>query len=464
MIMMSDKEQKLFLTRELPTNTVQSEEQDFIALNLLSHSVLETACHEAADEHELAAHLEALGYNNDRTKEEFGLSNTFELASELFKHTNSQTKPNINLNSLSDLQNQQAVLIFAIIVTIFAFLNESINWATMLWIISWSFMGSYLLSQSPKYWSKKEEAGILTATLYIGLLGFLLMNLFFGFKFFSVTVAIFWWTIVGWIWRQKIYEEVHILSGLMPSFLLLLSMIGGIVFDSTPWPAFTCFLMLALAFFLARHELIWPKMETWYWITKYGLSTFLMGLYGLGQGLLFVSLIDSAKEVGIYWSLLGLALFTILIMVAQHLVLWLKDALAKLMWSDNLLSRKHFYRFVETIVLRYSLLPTLALLAVLLLANYDSNNDFSNYMPIIGFVLLGISLSFALALVSINDTKLAQISFAIAGLLSLTGLPINFLLICLVILLFGRLLIYSRHIEQYGIFLSLKNPLASSQN
>ena len=452
---MNEKNHQNFLTEEyigyIFQHPSQHKRQSFDPLDQLAKTH-QTICDEAADAHELAAHLEALGYNKYRAKQEFGINNTFELASEIYRRTNRQIKPKFNIRPLRNLRNQQLVLLVAVVATMIAFLQESINWGTMLWIISWSFMGNYIIAKASTEWSKKEGQAVLAAILYTGLLGFLLLGTISNFEFFTLAVTIFWWAIAGWAWRQKIYEKASILSGLMPSFLLLLSTAGMIVFNLKLWPI-TCFLMLALALFLARHELIWPKKATWSWIIRNGPHTFLMGLYGLGQGLLLMHFIKSTKAIGIHWSILGLALCTALIIVAEHLVIWLKSALTKLMWSGDLRSRKHFRLFVETIILRYSLLPALVLLVVVLIASYDMNNDISKYTPIIGFVLFGVSLSFALALINLSDTELTQISFAAAGLLSLTGLSPSFLLILLVILLFGRLLIYAKHIEQYGISL-----------
>ncbi len=456
-MLMNEQDQQLFLTKELTEQlsqlNSQQKEQDPNPLSQLSDSTLKTICYEAADEHELAAHLEALGYNSYRTKKEFGMKNTFELASELYKYTNRQAKTRFKIKPLRDLRKQQTVLLVAVIVTMMAFLQESIHWGTMLWIIVWSFMGNSLIGKASTEWSKKEGQMVLTIVLYLGVLGFFLMGLIFGFEVFAMTVAIFWWTVAGWVWRQKIYEEINTFIGFIPSFLLLLNTAGPLVFNLQPWPAFTCFLMLSLAVFLARRELIWPKKEAWHWMLKDIPDTLLMGLYGFGQGVLLMHLIKSTKDIGVYWSIFGLALCTLLIIMAERLVIWLKSALTELMWSDDLRSRQHYRRFVETIILRYSLLPVLVLLVIILIANYDVNNDIIKYIPIIGFALLGISLNFALALMSLNDVQVAQISFGVVGILSLIGLSPSFLLMFLIIVLFGRLIVYAKHIEQYGISL-----------
>lgn len=449
------EKQKPFLTRELNAHIFQksSQYEEGDALDVFSRSVMKTICYEASDEFELVAHLEALGYNSYRTKEEFGLDNNFELAAEIFKRTNRKSKPKSFYSPLQDLKKQQLVLLVAIIITMVTFLQVSVNWIIMIWIISWSFIGNSFIASAIREWNNEEVKKVLSATLYLGLLGFLIIALYFRFDVFSATVAIFWWTIAGWTWRKKL-SEASILTGLIPSILLLLSMVLPFLFGSViPWSTINLFAITILAIFFARHELTWPKITTLRWMLKNSPNALLLGFYGLGQGLLLMQLVKLTGALGLYWNILGLALCTLLIMMAERLVIWFKQTIAELMWSDDLRSRKHYRNFVEVIVLRYSALPTLALIIVVLFASYDGYNDINKYIPIIGFVLLGIALSFALALNSLNDTHFAYVSFGLTGLAAALGTVPSLLLMMLTLLLFIRLITYTKQIERYSTHL-----------
>lgn len=404
--------------------------------------LMNTVCMEAASEHEIVAHLESLGYNQHRIKKEFGYDDIFGLARDLFTKTPKKVREKLKVvDNERPLWTRQLVLLMAIVVTMFAFVDGS--WSMVLWIISWSFMGNFLIARSPSERPPSEHLDIVSAALYMGLIGIGIIFAIFPIGYTELSLGIFWWGVASWTWHQR-FENHYLDSayGLIP--------IGALLFASVfrASPSITFLILCVTAIFMVYDLPKFPIAKVWKWISQNFWAMLPVTGYGLGQGLLLMALLQQGS---LQWNALGIGIIVIMLMSAERLVLWLKSMLKELLWADDVRSRRIFVTQTLYICFKY-LLPFL-LVFVGIFALTLNNWSIYQLIPLINFGLFGLSLAFALGLSSLNETDPVYKSFFAMGLLSLTALPLLYVLLILNFILCIRFLIHTRRVENYGIYL-----------
>ncbi len=406
--------------------------------------LMNTVCMEASSEHEIVAHLESLGYNQHRIKKEFGYDDIFGLARDMFAKTPKKVRERLKAaENERPLWTRQLVLLMAIIVTMFAFVDGS--WSMVLWIISWSFMGNFLIARAPSERPPEEHQAVVTAALYIGLVGIFTIFALFPIGFTELSLGIFWWGVASWTWHQR-FDNYYVDSayGLIP--------IGALLFASifqAP-PAITFLALIVAAIFMVYDLLTPPPTSVWKWISKRFVPMLPVTGYGLGQGLILMALLQQGS---LQWNAMGIGVIVIMLMGAERLVLWLRSMLKELLWADDVRSRRIFVTQTLTISFKY-LLPFLLVFAGIFTLTFNGWSV-GQLVPLINFGLFGLSLAFALGLSSLNETDPVYKTFFAMGLLSLMTptLPLIFVLLILNFILCIRFLIHTRRVETYGIYL-----------
>jgi len=404
--------------------------------------LMNTVCMEASSEHEIVAHLESLGYNQHRIKKEFGYDDIFGLAKEMFAKTPKKVRERLKaVENERPLWTRQLVLLMAIVVTMFAFVDGS--WSMVLWIISWSFMGNFLIARAPSERPPSEHQAVVSAALYMGLAGIAIIFALFPIGYTELSLGIFWWGVASWTWHQR-FENYYIDSayGLIPIGALLFASIFRVA------PPITFAILCLSAIFMVYDLPKLPPTTVWKWISKNFWAMLPVTGYGLGQGFLLMALLQQSS---LQWNALGIGIIVIMLMSAERLVLWLRNMLKELLWADDVRSRRIFVTQTLYIAFKY-LSPFLLVFAGIFALTFNGWSVLQ-LTPLINFGLFGLSLAFALGLSSLNETDPVYKTFFAMGLLSLTAIPLIYVLIILNFILCVRFLIHTRRVETYGIYL-----------
>ncbi|MEZ4631324.1 MAG: hypothetical protein R2880_11540 [Deinococcales bacterium] len=410
-------------------------------VNQLSR-LLDTLCVEAASEHEIVAHLESLGYNSHRVQQEFNRENVFDLASEMFR----RTPRKIREKSFASVEGRplwlrHIIMLCAIIAALFMSGITGKAWVILLWVICWSFMGNFLIGKAPSERPESEHKAVTGAILYLGLFGFALLFMLFPLGLRELSLGIFWWALARWTWQPR-FKDHHkdILMGLVPVITLTLALL----LRANSQLIFGVVVITALA--MTYDLLAWPKAAIWRWLYQKASQVLPVALYGLGQGLLLISLLRQPD-----WNLIGIGLVVMMLLGAEHLVTWLRHMLKNLLWDTEVRSRRNYQMMVWSAVMRYALPFLLIFVPIIALA--VRGWSFGSLLSLSNFALFGFSLACALALSSLNDATPMYLIFLAAGVLSLLPIPLVLIMLALAIALFIRLLWHAKRVEYYGIYL-----------
>ncbi len=409
-------------------------------LGALSRELFELS-KEAVDPFELAAHLEALGFDNERVQLEFALPSTFALARQLFHMTPRQ--PNLKrrpLLAMPRLGVRQLMIVAAILGTI-ALQQSSLlpHWLVTLWLITWSIASSYLINKTLFSLKKEDKRAVFTAVLFVGLAGIalLLTNFFSSLPPLADTAtSLLWWSVTACLWLEDLFvEDKYWVSALLFSFVAILA------FFKVPLLVIIFALaFFAVVFFAKEFRLVKRKHLTWMTEDFATLAVYIG--YGTGLGLLLIKLIQRFS----YNLFIAGALLILFLFLAEWLALGLKNTLAEDMWLTR--SSEEFGRSSlgsGKVLLRFGFLSLvfLSLLALQFLS--PEIGFFSSH-----FLLFGVCMTLALMLFGLNNVFLPSLLFVAAGVLAILNLPIIWIFIVLALALIAVLFIQLQHVEEYG--------------
>ena len=394
---------------------------------------------EATDPYELAAHLEALGFNSERVSREFSLPSTFELARLLFQM--SPRKPELRRRSYIQLPSlgwRQVLILAAIMSTlVLAQSSASSQWLMTLWLITWSIASGSVLTRAKEKLNATRQRSVFALVMLTGFIGIALIGLDQR-TLVAYAIAVLWWGVAGAIWLQELFKRNRFWL-----FGFLLSLIPLLALPALQFPlAIILALQLLLCAFVLLPEITSIKLETLRFVFADTPMLMTQLGYGTGFGLLLIQLIHLFQgNVWVFSALLALFLF-----LAEWFALGLKNSLADAMWIsstvDDFLQKS---LSSSQLVLRYVLLFVFFTLLLFAMFFFPGQAALISH-----FVLFAITMVLVLMLFALQNVFLPALIFVFAGLASLFSLPLIWIFIALALVLVLILYLQIQRVEEYG--------------
>jgi hypothetical protein len=401
---------------------------------------LNSLCLEAADPYEIAAHLEALGYNNRAAIGKFGVADHFELAHELFYSTPRRlpfTRPSAELRRN---YTRQAVMVLTLLVSVamgsFAIVNA---WSAVIWLLVWSQLGGALLNRARSELTPLHQEKVLTLLLALGLAGLGMCWLFTLFGPVTASVSLLWFGVAGLLWAERLHTAL-LLSALIGAECLLVIGLG--------LPLLTLFLGVALTVALIlRPFWCWIPLHSWRWALAQGPHVGPFIAYGLGQGALLLTLLRGAgREV-----LPGLILFALLLLISDTHLTGLRQRLNLYLWRED--SAVVYGRLARLTLVRYCAIYLLAFAPALAVYLVPALGGEASLYHLAGFALFGVLLGLSLVALSLGNSLLPAVVFSLGGVLLLLGLPFFWIAGAMALGLFAEMLRRIALLGRYGVYL-----------
>lgn len=416
-----------------------SERRNPHPINRLART-LDRLCLEASDPYEIAAHLEALGYNNAEVVAQYGVADHFELAQALFYRTPRRWGLSRPHAKVQRNYTEQLIMALTLLVTaaigLFAVVSA---WLAVIWLLVWSQLGGMLLNRAKGELSPQQQSSVLSLLLELGLGG--LVVVWFLDPFWSATwsVSLIWLSVAALLWLGR-WRAAATLPALVGGLLLL---VAGLELPFLIMPLGT----VATSLWLLRPDVRRVPRACWVWALAQWRYALPLVLYGLGQGSLLVALLRDAEAT----ALPGLALFALILMGAESQLQWLRGRLNLYLWKGESVSA--YVRFARRTLLRYTgmyLLPFLPALGVYL---WLGPKGAPWLFGLLGFALFGLLLGLGLVFLSLGDPLVPALVFATGGALLVAGLPFFWVAGSMALVQFAALLWRSASLGRYGIYL-----------
>lgn len=402
---------------------------------------LDQLCLEASDPYEIAAHLEALGYNSTHVAAKYGVADHFELARALFYRTPRRLRiSRLPSAAVRRSYARQLVMVLTLLVTAtIGMLTSVIAWAPMLWLLVWSQLGGALLNQAKSELGESQQLRILSLLLLFGTAGMALLWLFSPFMLGTATVSALWLGVAGLLWAERV-RAGYLLAG-SAGALVALSLWGGLLIP-----------VALLGCLAVTPALLWPQLRrvplgSWRWAAQRWPQLVPFVLYGLGQGALLLALLYGAGVE----ALPGVALFALVLLVAEPQLLRLRARLNLLLWKgENPARYAQLARFAIT---RYAVLYLLTLLPALLVWFFPTLFGSQWLFHLFGFALFGLVLVLGLVALSLGDAAMPALIFGVGGAAVVLGLPFLAVVGVMACAEFAALLRHSALLGSYGVYL-----------
>ncbi len=404
-------------------------------LNQMARS-LGGVCTEAVDAHEVAAYLESLGYNRYRVQADAEMDSTFELADKLFARTPRRSaRPRRKVSSYPLAWLRPASLLLTLGVTFLLQTQAAATeWETVLWLIIWAALGVRLVLPTVVE-TREHQKQMLTLTLGLGLLGLLATSVPGGVSQTEIAVGLLWWNLTGNTWLEQLQRRSRFMHAVLPPLLVLAT--GWL---AVLWLSALAVLLVSVASFWSVAAL--PTRMSVSRLPQRADQLGLVTLFGLGQGFLFITLMDHPGA-----HLRGMALFVTALLAGEVAARLLNLELKRLLWSAADLSSYGFRVQFGTL----SFLTLLAAVPVLTSVGQPLlGPEATAFIP---YPLLAAALSLATFLLSLNNLAFPSYALSLAALGILLGLPLGFCLLVLCGCLAVGLLVQLRAVETYAVHL-----------
>jgi hypothetical protein len=415
-----------------------AERRSLTPLNQLSRA-LDGLCTEAADPLEIAAHLEALGYDDLQRLKMYGMADHFMLAEVMFRQTPRRrvSRPNPGTRRLDG--KRAIVMVLTLLATIGASVITGTHaWAPVIFLLGWSQVGSALLARVEQELGDEQRRPFLSMLVRAGLLGLLLTWILVPFDNASGTVALLWLGVTSLVWNRQ------------APLALALPLVMAILLFAHHWLSLSIPLMLLsmllAASCLTARLLAEPRQPDWRWLRSQltGLLPFLS--YGLGQAFLLMGLLAGAGDRA--HVLPGVILFIgIMLFFDRHLLL-LHSRLSRHLWNET--SKERYGARARRSLIAYASTYLLPAVPVLLIWSWLGPQPWFHHW--LGFSLLALTLGLALTFLNLGDSRTPAVIFSIAGPLTLFA---PFLAITVVVVLLQLMLLVhrTRNLGQFGVHL-----------
>ncbi len=397
-------------------------------------------CLEASDAYEIAAHLESLGYNKASVATEYGVADHFELAWMLFHQTPRRLKLRLPSKVVRASYARQAIMVLTLLVTSgIGLMSEVGAWGPVIWLLVWSQLGGALLNRAKSELATPDHARVLSLLLKLGLIGMVGVWIVTPFALATWTVSVLWLGVAALLWDERL-RAAYVLPAVAGGSLAL-----------TLWlnlPGTVMLVVCGLATLVAlRPLLVWSSPTTWLWaLTQWRhLAPFI--LYGLGQSALLLALLFGAGNE----ALPGVALFAVVLLIAEPQLLWLRGQLNRYLWKGQDAASYAF--FARHIIVRYTSVYLLPFLPAVLVFFYPTLFNPQWFFHLAGFALFGMILALALVSLALGDSLMPALVFAVGGALVVLGLPFFWVAGTMALAEFAILFKRSAQLGSYGVFL-----------
>jgi hypothetical protein len=394
---------------------------------------LNQLCIEAVDAFELAAHVEALGYNRYRIQREFGLQGPFELGRRLFmriprRHTFTTPAPPPETPWTNRLIPALALLVA---MASQLYLGPAV-WMGAIWIIVWSQAGSALFWRGRGDLEPIALRRLITLELCVGVLGVALAGGLSSWPYTTWTAGALWMGLAVLLWLERPGKALALCGGALILILTRLPL------------TWICAGTLALLPGLLYSVPARPSLLTLRWTRGQLLALLPYAAYGLGQGLPLHTLVCGAG-----WTAVpGFLLFVVVLFSAESLVIRMKAGIRADLWRET--RHRYFMRKLRLRLIAYAaILAAPALIALLLGLTWAPS--FSYVVYVRNLALLALGLSLGLAHLCLFRPRWPALAFLIAGIGVTAGLPYEATVLAASALLLGVLLRQTGRVLAYGV-------------
>lgn len=402
-------------------------------VNLLGRS-LNRLCLEASDPYEIVAHLEALGLNSPTALARFGMTSHFALAHELYERTpRIRERREPKKKSPRDLATPIAMGLAFVVTFLLGAFSQVAMLAPALVVLIWSQGGSALLMKARGEFQAGERQDVLAALIQIGAVVLALSWVFLRFGVSTLAPTLTWFAVGSLLWgeRYRAALAMPLIVGLSLGITALLPLPDAVPQYVAVLAAVA--LCAPLAWRDSRGIIGWLR-------ANFGVA-FHPLMYGVGQGLLIVALLEHENPNDDVIP--GALLLLVILLVSQRLLIALKALLTKRLWNST--SEPGFQRFAQLALLGYVAAYVLPLVAAFLLELLSGPTTWHFHWYAFG--LFGLSLGIAVVDFALGLPAGASIPFLIAGIAAAAGLP--FLWVCLALAL-SLLLVAELRVRQVG--------------
>lgn len=407
-------------------------------IDRLSRS-LNRLCLEATDQYEIVAHLEALGFNSPNALAKLGVDDHFELAEALYVRT-----PKSVERSRPAFRHQRdwlgpAAMVLALAVTFLlgAYASSAVL-APALWVLVWSQVASTMLAKSFSELDEDQQGGVLALMMVLGVVGIGVVWIVADVGLQAAAPALLWCSTAGLIWARQYAAALVLPITIALAVALVPGGATSVSVGDVVTVALSGSLVLPLALGVRGSALAWT-------IRRAG-TMLKPALYGMGQGLLIVSLVRSTPADA--YVLPGALLLAAILLMSQSLLLQLKEALADQLWSTT--SPAAFVGSMRRGLLAYAgvYLAPVALAGFVWLG-FGPQSWFFHW---IGFALFGLCLALAIVSLTLGNLSLPAVAFLAGGVASLyvPFLTVSALLAASLLLV---LLVRSARFQRYALYL-----------
>lgn len=397
-------------------------------------------CLEASDAYEIAAHLEALGYNKGSVAAEYGVADHFELARMLFRQTPRRLSMRLPSKTVRASYARQAIMVLTLLVTAgIGLVSEVGAWGPVIWLLVWSQLGGALLNRAKGELATPDYNRVLSLLLKVGLVGMVMVWLITPFALATWAVSMLWLGVASLLW-----------DGRVRAAFILPSVAGGLL-ALTLWlnlPITAMLLVCILATLVALRPLAVSSFPaTWLWALSQWQHLAPFILYGLGQSALLLALLAGAGNE----ALPGVLLFAGVLLIAEPQLLWLRERLNRYLWKGQDAASYAFY--ARHAIIRYTSTYLIAFVPALIVLCYPTLFGSQWLFHLAGFALFGLVLALALVSLALGDSLMPALVFAIGGALVVLGAPFFWIAGTMALVEFTILFRRSGQLGSHGVFL-----------
>lgn len=400
---------------------------------------LDGVCRDASDPFEIAAHLEALGYDGERVAVEFGAPDTFTLARELYGRV-PRRRPIPRGRTVRDADPLRWVLMVAALLFTAGLgaVTEGYARPAVLWLLVWSQMGAVLLQRGRAGLPVGVVGGLAPLVALAGALGMAGSYLIVPFGAATALISLTWLGVALSLWSGRAA------AGLAVVLLVAVAAGAGAVAGAGMlWAVVAAAVLPIIMLRSLRHgvdaRILLP------WVGRQASALAFPAAYGLGQGLLLLRLVQRADP----YALAGLVLFAGLLLVSEPALHALLGRMRNALWTGD--AAAGYAAGVRRMVLAYAglYLALPGVLAALRAAGWGG----PWVTELLAFALFGASLALALVPLALGQLRSPALLFLGAGALAVAGLPVLPLLAILSLSVLAGALLLTREVPRYAVHL-----------
>lgn len=383
-----------------------------------------------ADPYEMVAHLEAMGYDQQRVQQELGLPYLPAAAAWLYQQLAVDSPP-IEAPPAIPAEAQawpgRLALLGAMLLSV-GFWQQQLPVApAVVWILAWSHLGSFWVWQLRAYLEVPDRLRGIALLWWVGLVGLALALGSQATQPAAWTLNLLWMGLAGLIWEGSGRAALALVGAVAVTQGLALP----------PWAVLVVELGVLLLGLRSLHT--WPGWAALIYARPSGREAVAYALYGVGLALLWLSLPPEAYPLtpGLLAALL----------YVEYALIWVRGRIRRFFWRAQYAQQaRPGLQGYLLLYLGLTLLPWLVACTALVLGG-------QNLYLVVNFALLGLALALGLFHLSLGQATWAALPMLLAGMAAALGLPLVLAGSSAVALLLLAVLIWSRSPFRYGLYL-----------